>query len=484
MRWRRVLAGLGLGALALGGVLVTRTLLVTSRQITAPPAPAVAFDLDAAAERLALAIRIPTVSHDDAAEDDAAAFARLHAFLAEAYPRLHAAATREVVEGRELLYTWPGRDAAAPPILFLAHQDVVPVDDAAAWTHPPFGGVQADGFIWGRGALDDKNGILAWMEAAETLLAQGFQPAATIYLAFGSDEESGGAGARKLATILKNRGVRPRLVLDEGGVIGEGLVPGLDRPVALIGIAEKGYLTLGLTARDVGGHSSQPPPQTAVGRLARAISRLEADPFPMRIDGAARHFMDWLAPELGFGQRLALANRWLLGPVIERIYARKRSTAASLRTTTAATRIVGGTKENTLPTEATARVNFRLLPGDDAASVEARVRAVINDDEVTIERVGPVAEPSALTDPDGPGFRWLQRAAAEVIPDALVIPYLMLGYTDARAYADLSDQVLRFSAVRFDDADLRRFHGTDERISRERYAEQIRFAIRMLQTIE
>lgn len=484
MKWRRLVRGAGAGFALLAAVMVGRTLLATSRQITAAPAPAVPFDVDAAATRLAAAIRIPTLSHDDAAEDDPAAFARFHAFLEAAYPRLHAAAKREVIEGRELLYTWPGRDPAAPPLLLLAHQDVVPADDAAAWQHPPFEGVRADGFIWGRGAIDDKNGILAWMEAAEALLAQGFQPAATVIFAFGSDEESGGAGARKIADVLKNRGVRPRLVLDEGGVIGEGLVPGLDRPVALIGVAEKGYVTLALTAKGPGGHSSQPTEHTAVGRVARAIARLEADPFPMRIDGAAALFMDWLAPELGFGQRLALRNRWLLGGVIEGIYARKRATAASLRTTTAATRFAGGTKENTLPAEATARVNFRILPGDSVASVQARVQAVVDDPEVSIAVVGPAFEPSPISDPDGPGFAWLQKTAAEVLPDALVVPYLMLGVTDARAYTGLSDQIFRFQAVRFDDADLQRLHGVDERISEARFAEQIRFSIRVLQTID
>src|SRR5438876_888335 len=261
--------------------------------------PSSAIDRDRAAEHLAAAIRFRTVSHQDPSEDDRTQFAGLRTFLARTYPKVHRSLVRELVNGDGLLYTWKGADASAKPVLLMAHQDVVPVEPGTEgrWVHPPFGGAIADGFVWGRGALDDKASLVFLMEAVESLLADGFRPPRTVYLASGFDEEVGGLeGAARIAALLAERGVRLDYVLDEGRFVSQGVVPGVQEPVASIGIAEKGYVSVELVAETEGGHSSRPPPETAIGLLAAAIDRLERHPMPARLRGAPRREMQALAP--------------------------------------------------------------------------------------------------------------------------------------------------------------------------------------------
>jgi len=167
-------------------------------------------------------------------------------------------------------------------LLLMAHMDVVPVEAAteSSWHQPPFSGRVAEGFIWGRGAMDDKASVMGLLEAVEHLLESGFEPQRTVYLAFGHDEEIGGnSGAAKIAGLLQSRGLELEYVLDEGLNIFNGIVPGISAPVALIGVAEKGYLTLQLTAESPGGHSSAPPEHTAITVISRALQRLEGRPF-------------------------------------------------------------------------------------------------------------------------------------------------------------------------------------------------------------
>src|SRR5712692_11456707 len=338
--------------------------------------PSSAIDRDRAAEHLAAAIRFRTVSHQDPSEDDRTQFAGLRTFLARTYPKVHRSLVRELVNGDGLLYTWKGADASAKPVLLMAHQDVVPIEPGTEgrWAHPPFGGAIADGFVWGRGALDDKASLVFLMEAVESLLAEGFQPRRTVYLASGFDEEVGGlAGATKIAELLGSRGVRLDYVLDEGRALTQGIVPDLKQPVASIGIAEMGFLSVELVAETEGGHSSRPPRQTSIGVLAAAIERLERRQLPARLRGAPRLELETLAPSMPFGRRVMLSNLWLFAPLVVRALEQNPTTNSMVRTTTAPTIFQAGVKENVLPSKARAVVNFRILPGDSVAGVLAHV---------------------------------------------------------------------------------------------------------------
>ena len=447
-------------------------------------APAIGLDDQGAVARLAASLRLQTVSYEDRARIDPAAFDAFAAHLQASFPRAHRALKREAV-GHSLLYTWSGRDPAGPPILLTAHMDVVPVEPGTeqGWTQPPFGGVVADGFVWGRGARDDKSSVLALMEAVEWLLAADYQPPRTVYLAFGHDEEIGGQqGARAIAALLKSRGVRAQFLLDEGSAVLEGLVPGVTRRVAAIMAAEKGYFTVRLSAREQGGHSSRPPPQTAIGRLARAVARVQDSPMPTRLERPVTDMLDRLAPEMAFGQRLVLANRWLFGPAIRARFAADPTTNALVRTTTAPTVFHAGIKDNVLPSEATALVNFRLLPGDRIEDVLAHVRAAIDDPGVEVAPGSDFnSEASAPAPTSGPAWDLLARTTQEVFPDAVLSTGLVIGATDARNYEGVFESRYNFSPSVLTAADLPTVHGTNERIAVDNYLGMIRFYVRLLQ---
>ena len=430
--------------------------------------PARASDDDTVA-RLAEALRFETVSPADPADFRPEPFVAFRAFLAERFPLVHAQLEREVVGGHSLLYTWRGTGEATP-ILLTAHYDVVPAAEEThdAWEHPPFAGVVADGYVWGRGALDDKFSVLATLEAVERLLGEGFTPARTVLLAFGHDEEIGGnAGAEAITAELEARGVRAAWSLDEGMAVVAGILPGLAAPAAMIGVAEKGYVQMEITARAAGGHSSLPPRQGAIGRL-------EAEPMPGHVETIAGQTLDALSPRVEGVAGFALRNRRFLGPIVERVLSAKPATDALLRTTTAVTMVRGGVKPNILPTSATATVNFRVLPGDTIEAIEAHARDAIDDPEVEIEIVRG-SEASAVSSTDSEGYRALETAIGEVFPDAVPAPGLVLGGTDSRHYARVADDAYRFGPLELTLDDTSRLHGVNERIAVSNYGKAIDF---------
>ncbi len=467
---RRRLAWLLLLPLAFVLVLAARTVLVRSRQVTPGPAPVTVAESTAVA-RLAGALCIPTVS------GEAEPMRRLHAYLRESFPRTFAQLEVETVNELSLVLRWPGSDPSLLPILMLGHLDVVPVEPGTAgdWTHPPFSGAVADGYVWGRGALDNKQGVLGCLEAVETLLASGFSPRRGVWLAFGHDEEIGGSdGARQIAALFAARGRRFDSVIDEGlPIAGAGMVPGIATPVALIGIGEKGFLSLELTAQGAGGHSSTPPRSTPIGILGRALARLEENPMPARLDGAMGRTMEVLAPEVDLGTRVAFANLWCFDWLVLSQLGENPPADALVRTTTAVTVFRGGVQDNVLPQSARAVVNFRILPGDTVEDVERHVRETVDDPRVTIAlHLGePGDDPPPLADTAGAAYRRLEATLRQCFPEAIVAPSLVSGATDSRHYRALSDTVLRVMPVRASFDDAARVHGTDERLGTANYAE-------------
>jgi carboxypeptidase PM20D1 len=475
---RRLLLPAAVALVLLAGVVVLRAGRFVSRQAHPPPAEPLAIDSAGAIGRLALAIRIPTVSSDDLARRDPAALRALHRLLDEAFPRVGASLAREDVNG-SLLYRWRGADSTLPPLLFMGHMDVVPAD-SARWSHPPFSGAIADGYVWGRGALDDKIGVLGLLEAAEALLGQGFRPERTIYFAFGHDEEVGGRqGAAAVAAQLGGRGVRLSAVVDEGGAIVSAVVPGVAAPVATVGVAEKGSVSLVLTARVAGGHSSMPPARTAIGLVSGAIDRLEHDQFPGSLR-ASRGLFETVGPEMSWPYRVLFANLWLFEPLVIRRLVTVPTTAAAVRTTIAPTIIEGGAKDNVLPGSARAVVNLRILPGETVRSTVDRVRRVVADTAIAIAVMGDSDDPSPISPADGPAFRAIATAIRQVHPEAVVAPYLVLGATDARHYASLTPNVFRFLPVSLAAGDLARVHGVDERIGVGDYLQAVRVYVQLI----
>ena len=448
------------------------------------PANSFGFDIKALSERLGRAVQFQTVSYEDKAQFDKEAFTGFQKFLEQEFPNVHAALKKEVVADYSLLFTWPGRDQQELPILLAAHMDVVPAgsESGSPWTYPPFQGRIADGFIWGRGTLDDKVSVLGILEAVEKLLQHGYVPRRTIYIAFGHDEESGGnAGAASINRLLKSRGIRLDYALDEGLTITEGMVPNITRPVALIGIAEKGCLSLEFHVESPGGHSMMPPAQTAIGILSAAISKLEENQFPTRMEVPVRKMFETLSPEMPMGLRIVFSNLWLFQGLVEKKLASVPRTNALVRTTIAPTIFNAGVKENILAQQARAVVNFRLLPGDTIEKTIQSTQKIINDPRVNIKILeGMQSEPSHIADTESKGYQTVQKTIRQIFPKALVAPGLVMAVTDSRHYADLTNTILHFSPVRLLPEDLQRIHGRDERISLEDYRDVVSFYTQLM----
>lgn len=470
--------------LILAGVVVGRAVLLRPEDVVVPP-PVEISVRDGAVERFAGALRYPTISYGDPERFDGETFLALRAYLAEMFPLIHRAATLETVSEYSLVYTWPGSDPVLDPVILLAHQDVVPVEPGTedAWSYPPFSGRVVDGEIWGRGAMDDKASLVGILESAEALLERGFEPRRTLIFAFGHDEELGGlTGARMIAAHLRERGIRGAFVLDEGMAIVEGTLPGVEGPMALIGLAEKGYLSVRLSVEVQGGHSSTPPSATAVGLISRAVSRLEEHQMPFRLAGPSRMLLETVAPDLPFTMRLVMANLWLFEGAVTQIMAQTPEAAAAVRTTTAPTLLRAGVKDNILPRQAFAVVNFRILPGDTSEDVLAHVREVVNDPRVNIDIYqGPPTEPSPVSSTGGLGYREVEATVLEVFPGTGVAPFITLGGTDSKHFEGTADDVYRFAPIRYRPELAGGVHGVDERIPVGDYLDMIRFYTRLME---
>ena len=470
-------------------IVAINTTRKSSKQLVVTPIHPIAVNRDEVIHKLSGAIQIPTISTDAGAVVPEN-FIKLHEYLKKSYPLLHKNLKLEEINHYSLLYEWKGRDPSLKPILIMAHQDVVPIATGTEklWLHQPFSGDVADGFIWGRGSWDDKGNLLAMMEAIELMLKNNYTPKRTIYLASGHDEEtgpsSGQKGAREIVKTLNDRGVKLSFVLDEGLLITHKIIKGLDTPLALIGIAEKGYLTLKLSTKAIPGHSSMPSSESAIGRLSRALSKIEKHPFKTTFSEVIKEMFETIAPEFIGLNRIALSNLWLFSPYIGHQFQAIPSSAAMIRTTTALTTFHSGNKENVLPGEAEAQVNFRILPGEQIKNVIAHTEKVINDKEVIISENPYPREPSRVSSTSALGYKIIEQTVREIFPGTLVAPGLMIAATDSHHYLSIADNVYRFTPVHATKEDLPRFHGTNERVSVDNYIEMIQFYYRLMSHLD
>ena len=486
---KRILWGLLAVVVLLAGAVTVNTLRKGSRQMEVAPLAVLVVDEAGAATRLGEAVRLRTISSRDDAALNADQFTQFHALIQAKFPKVHATLKREVVADLSLLYTWEGSNPKAEPIMLLAHQDVVPVAPGTEgdWQVPPFSGEVKDGFIWGRGSWDDKGNLMSQLEAVEMLLASGFKPERTVYLAYGADEEvSGTRGAAKIAALLKERKVHVNFVIDEGLLVLEGVMPGIAKPTALIGVAEKGYMSVVLKMSTTPGHSSIPPKKgtSAIAMMSAALKRLDDEQLPGGIRGVAGEMFDTMAPEMSGFSRVALSNLWLFGPVVQKQLEGAASTNAMMRTTTALTIVNAGNKENVLPGRAEATVNFRILPGDTKEQVLDHVRKqvthAVGADKFELFALPGAVDASKVAPTDSPQYKTLNKTVREIFPDALVAPGLMVAATDSIHYSDISDHIFKFSPIRANAEDLKRFHGNNERLATKNYADAIRFYHRLL----
>ena len=462
------------------GFTLTKALFISTKQ-PSPVPTTVVLDEAAAVEKFSKALTFKTISYQDREKFNLQEFDNFISFLKDSYPTVHEKLDLELINDYALVYKWAGVNPINKPIGLTSHYDVVPVLSGTEenWEQDPFSGTVQNGLIWGRGTLDDKIGVIGILEAAEYLLNEGFTPSRDIYFMFGFDEEIGGElGAKSIAETLKQRGIQFDFILDEGGAIVENMVPGVDQPVGVVGISEKGSATAELSIKGSGGHSSQPKNQTNIGRIASAISKLEEKQFDGKLRGPGNDLFEFVAPEMSFGMNYVFANKFIFKPIIEQILLQEPATAALIRTTIAPTIFQAGEQYNALPEEASAIINLRLMPGETLEDVEEFIVKTIDDEGITVTVTG--TEASSVSTSDGPQFKAIQQATRNVYNDAIIAPYLMFAGSDAKHYDIISDNTYRFLPVQITSEDLNRMHGTNEHISIENYINAIKFYIEIM----
>ena len=422
-----------------------------------------------AADRLSQLVQIRTVTPPAGPLSDQAVevFDEYRAALEEFYPGVFGAADIEVVGRAGLLLRLPGVSDDRPVVL-MAHQDVVPAPEdwrADGWEHPPFAGVIADGRVHGRGTLDDKGAMVVMLEALEDLVGSGWAPACDVYVLLGGDEESYGDSAVQATSLLEERGIVPWLVLDEGGAVATQAFPTLKREMAVVGVAEKGVMTVRMTVEGLGGHASTPPRESAPGILAKALVAIEENPAPAVVNDVTVDMLKAVAPHVTRPLRRLLARAAKRPRVLGRVMPRlSPELAAVVRTTAAITQLEGSSAHNVLATRASAVINMRVAVGSTCAQALAHLIDVVDDRRVAFETMES-SEPSPVS-PTGKDERWQAIGAAveAAYPKAFTVPYVMLAASDARHVARIAPAVYRFSPLRMDKAQREAVHGPNENV--------------------
>ncbi|XP_064129365.1 N-fatty-acyl-amino acid synthase/hydrolase PM20D1 [Loxodonta africana] len=439
-------------------------------------------------EALKGAIQIPTVSFTS--EDyNTTALAEFGEYIYKVFPTVFSTSfiQHEVVGGYSHLFTVQGSDPSLQPYLLLAHIDVVPAP-AEGWKVPPFSGLEHDGFIWGRGTLDNKNSVMAILQALELLLIRDYIPQRPFFIALGHDEEvSGKNGARKISTLLQARGVQLAFVVDEGSFILDGFIPNVKKPFAQIAVAEKGSINLMLQVNVTPGHSSAPQKETSIGILAAAVSRLEQTPLPnMFGDGPLKTTLELLANEFSFPTNIILSNLWLFWPFVRRFLERNHITNALVRTTTALTMFNAGIKVNVIPSVAQAVVNFRIHPAQTVQEVLELVKNIVADDRVQLHVLSAFdPEPVSPSDNQALGYQLLRHTIHSVFPEvSIVAPGTCIGNTDSRHYKNLSNGIYRFNPFYLRPQDFTGIHGLNEKISVQAYETHVKFIFELIQNAD
>ncbi len=474
-------------AILLSIIILFRTISMPSKQTGSTEKPYFFIDPTAITGHLSDALKFKTISSENPNGFNYDEFTRFHTFLEKTYPNIHSKLKKTVIGDYSLLFEWTGRVPDKKALILMAHMDVVPVsvDTEKEWRYPAFSGEIAEGFIWGRGAVDCKSNVIGICEAVEYLLNTGFQPDGTIYLAFGHDEEvMGYQGARQIADYLKRNGVEADAILDEGGAVVTGVLAGLEKAVALVGNSEKGFVNLELTVRTEGGHSSTPPKETAIGILSRAVSKVEQHPFRSSLKGSVGEMFSFVAKDMKPVYRVLLSNLWLFKGLVKRFMLSSPATAATVRSTTAVTMIQGGFKVNVLPDCAKAVINIRTLPGDRVDDLIKHIKDAVRDERIEIRQIGIKSEVLSTSGTNTKCFQAIQKTIRQVFPKAVTAPYQVLGATDSRHYADISDNIYRFGPLEIRAKELEMNHGVNERVSLGNFRKYVEFYILFIQNIQ
>ena len=454
-------------------ILIINTISLKPKKIIVDEVEKLEISEDAI-NRFSGAIKFMTISSGNDSDNYTEEFLKLHEYLESVFPNIHSNLEKKVFN-QSLLFKWQGLNNDLKPGLLMSHLDVVPVDNSTLkeWEAPPFSGEVKNGVIYGRGTLDDKVSVMGIMEAVESLINNGFKPIRTIYLAFGHDEEIGGNnGAGAIAKYLSDNNINLEFVLDEGGFVAEQMVDGINKPMAIINVAEKGYVSYKLTIKTQGGHSSAPPKDNTIGSLATAITKLESNQFKPRMIPLLNTQIETVGAELPFFEKMIFANKWLFKNIILEGF--------NAKTTIAPTIISGGVKDNVIPTTASVVVNFRIMTGDQPDEIKKHIINTIDDSRILVEEINPPNLPSPVSDFNSESFKLIEKTILQIIPDAITTPGLVGGGTDTKHYQKVSDNAYRFYPIRVNESNITGLHGINERMSIDNYKEIVQFAYQFL----
>ena len=483
---KRILTGLGIVLILMASIVIIRTIRLSYDLPAVDTVEQHDFNEEAVVDRLSQAIQFQTVSRDDPEDFNYDEFEDFIAFMEASFPNMHDELERERVGGYTLLFRWEGTDPDLDPGMMMGHYDVVPVEEGTAdeWTYPPYAGEVAEGFVWGRGALDDKSGLMSTFEGVEYMLEQGFEPERTMYFAANHDEEVGGhRGASQVADLLEERGVELAFLVDEGLPIAEEVMEGIESPLAMIGVAEKGRVNVELSVTREGGHASMPPRQTAIGDVAEAVRQVQENRMPGRFADLVQDTFEPISAELPFVYRAALANLWLTRRAIGWQLSQIPHTNAALRTTFAPTLMRAGTATNVLPARATANLNVRIHPNDSVDDVLNHLEDVIENPDIEITARPGAEEPSIVSDTEAEPYQRLKKSIWETFGELPIAPSIFVAASDTRHFQGLTDNIYRHRSIRATPADQGRIHGTDERVGVDNYIEMVQFQIRALHNL-
>ncbi len=462
-------------------IMTTRTLM-QGRSKTSIRSLARTIEAPGAIEVLRSAVQCKTISHQDPTQTDWKEFTRLKELFAQSFPFCETFRIPSGAGPYNQVYRFPGENPEALPFLLTAHLDVVGAQEQA-WTHPPFSGTVEDGYLYGRGSFDCKIQAVAILTAFESLLTEGKKPSRTCYVAFGCDEECNGSlmGAGTIASYFEKQNLQFAYILDEGGVVSQRYIKGFEQDIAVVGVAEKGYMDVQLSAQCSAGHSSTPTFPTALGRVGRAVHRLESKSMPARLTAPVKAMLESLGRQGSFAYRFLFLNSWITKPILFGVFSKNATLNALVRTTVVPTMIEASDKSNVIAEQATAMVNVRLLPTQTQEEVLLWMQKVIDDPAVKLKvvRFTPASEVSPAK---GEVFSHLANTITACFSNAVVTPYLMLGATDARKYQNLSNHIYRFTPVSMDKSEVARMHGVDERISEENIRLAVTFYATLIQS--
>ncbi len=420
---------------------------------------------------LSKALTYRTVSHAQLEDFDLNEFSKFLDFLRDTYPLVHEKLDLKIINNYSPLFHWKSGSEKLP-IMFLAHYDVVPVNEDS-WSVGPFSGEIKDNKVWGRGSIDDKNSIISLMETVEGLLKEGYIPSRDIYLAFGYDEETlGKNGACEIVKYMKENKMTFECILDEGGIVTPGSMMGIDKDIAVIGVAEKGQCNYEFTFTGEQGHSSAPPKNTSIGKMAAFIKDVEDHPREMRLTSPVEEMLRNVAPYKSGVEKIFMKNSGTFFPVLKNIMSKGAQTNALIRTTVAFTMTKSGSQPNVLPDKASVIANVRVLPGDTPEDIEKWFRSFNH--EFELRRIaGEGATDVSKT--DNKVYGTLKKCIEEVFDKPVVTPYLMIGGTDSRNYKGLSDKIYRFMPCKLTSEELSLMHADDEYISIDNFNKMIEF---------